>query len=105
MKKLFLAAVAVSALSIASTAVIAGNHDGHDHGHKGKMMEKVDTDGDGKISKAEFMAKHESKFMKMDVDGDGFVSKDEMKDARAHKKEMMKEKMEKKMDKMKEKAY
>jgi len=99
MKKLFLAAVAIGALSIAATAAIADNHGGE--GHKGKMMEKVDTDGDGKISKAEFMAKHESKFMKMDVDGDGFISKEEMKEAKGK----MKNKMKDKMDKMKNKAY
>jgi len=88
MKKLFLAAVAVSALSIASTAVMAHNH-----------MGKGDTDGDGQMSKAEFMAKHEERFMVMDVDGDGFISKDEHKAAKMERKD----KMNKMKDKMMEK--
>lgn len=88
MKKLFLAAVAISALSIGATTAMADNHG--DHGNKGKMMERVDTDGDGQVSKAEFMAKHEEKFTKMDANGDGFVSKDEMKDAKGKMKDKMK---------------
>lgn len=93
MKKLFLAAVAISALSIGATAAIADDHHGG-HGHKGKMMERVDTNGDGQISKAEFMAKHEGKFVKMDANSDGFISKEEMKDAKGKMKNKMKERME-----------
>ena len=85
MKKLILAAVAVSALSIASGAAMAEHHEGG-YG-KGKMMEKVDTNGDGMISKAEFMAKHEEKFAKMDKDGDGNLSAEEMKQARGEMKD------------------
>lgn len=102
MKKLFLAVAAISALSIGSTAAIAGHHEGGEH--KGKMMERVDTDGDGKISKAEFMAKHESKFMKMDVNGDGFLSKDEMKEAKSKMKEKRQQMREKIKDRMEEKS-
>lgn len=105
MKKLFLAAVALGALSIASTDVMAHNHD--DKGYKGKMMEKVDTDGDGAISKEEFMAKHEEKFTKMDTDADGLISKEEHKAAKMERKEKMKEKMGKMKemkDKMKDKS-
>jgi len=101
MKKLFLAAIAVSALSIASGAVMADNHG--DHGHKkGKMMEKIDTNADGMISKTEFMAKHEEKFAKMDVNGDGNLSKEEMKSAHGEMKDKMKERMEKRKDAMSE---
>ena len=97
MKYLFLMSAAVIGLSVASVAAIAGDH-GHDH--KGKMMEKVDTDGDGKISKEEFMAKHEKMFTKMDVDGDGYLSKEEMKNARTK----MHDKMKKMHDKHEDKA-
>lgn len=89
MKKLFLAAVAVSVLSIASGAVMAEHHGDY---KKGKMMEKVDTNGDGMVSKAEFMAKHEGKFAEMDADGDGNLSKEEMQSARGEMKDKMKDK-------------
>ena len=88
MKHLFLMAAAILGLSIASNAAIADNH-GHGD-KKGKMMEKVDTDGDGKVSKEEFMAKHEKMFTKMDADGDGYLSKEEMKKARGKMHEKMK---------------
>ncbi|GAB3727436.1 hypothetical protein GCM10028862_04050 [Luteimonas pelagia] len=44
-------------------------------------MEKMDTDGDGRLSQAEFAAKHEGqagKFAGIDTDGDGFISAAEM---------------------------
>lgn len=66
-----------------STAAIAGHHEG-DHG---KWFTKVDTDSDGSISKAEFMAKHEMKFNKMDADSDGMIS---MKEHEAGKGKMKK---------------
>ena len=48
----------------------------HKKGHKMKMM---DTDGDGSISKDEFMAHAEKKFAKKDKNGDGILSAEEMK--------------------------
>ena len=39
--------------------------------HKGKMFEKHDTNGDGVISKSEFLAHAEERFSKMDADGNG----------------------------------
>ena len=96
MKKLFLAAIAVSALSVASNTVMAEHHEGG-YG-KGKMMEKVDTNGDGMVSKSEFMAKHEEKFNTMDVNGDGNLSMEEMKSARGEMKEKMKERWEKRKE-------
>jgi len=38
-----------------------------------KLLKKMDTDGDGKLSRKEWM----NKFKKMDVDNDGFVTKKE----------------------------
>lgn len=55
-------------------SVIADNH-GKKH-HKMKMM---DTDGNGDISKDEFMAHAEKKFAKKDANGDGAISADEMR--------------------------
>lgn len=41
----------------------------------GARLKKLDTDGDGKISKAEF----DAAFTKLDKDGDGFITEDEIK--------------------------
>lgn len=64
--------------------------DGHNHG--AKMFEKLDTDSDGIITKAEFIAKTERKFAKMDADSDGKVTKEEVEKHRALMKEKHKEK-------------
>lgn len=45
----------------------------------GKMLEKIDTDKDGKISKQEWQTHHEQHFTELDADKDGFVTKEEMK--------------------------
>lgn len=53
--------------------------------------DKADTDGDGVISKEEFMQKHmkrgEKMFGKLDADGDGQISAEERKAAREKFKE------------------
>jgi EF-hand domain pair len=49
-----------------------------EHGGKGaQMLMKLDTDGDGAVSKAEFMAGTEARFTKMDRNGDGKISKED----------------------------
>ena len=52
-------------------------------GREGKCgMEKMDSDKDGKVSKAEFAAAHDnddSKFASHDTNSDGFISAEEMK--------------------------
>ena len=45
-------------------------------------MKRIDKNGDGKISKDEFVAVQIERFTKMDKNGDGFLSKDEMRAAR-----------------------
>ena len=52
-------------------------------------MKRIDKNGDGKISKDEFIAVQTERFNKMDKNNDGFLSKDEMRAAR----EMMNPKM------------
>ena len=60
-------------------------------GHKGKRsckikkLKKMDTDGDGAVSKDEFMAHAEKKFAKKDKNGDGVISAEEMKQMKKHK--------------------
>ncbi len=49
------------------------------HGGKHCKMKKMDTDGDGTVSKDEFMAHAEKKFSHKDKNGDGVLSPDEMK--------------------------
>ena len=55
-----------------------------------KMFDKKDSNSDGVISKAEFVAHAEKKFAKMDADGNGSLTKEEVKSYRAAKKEKYK---------------
>ena len=74
----------------------ADGHDGKSGGHEGKkskkscekhmngqgdgkMMSKADADGDGKISRVEFMRHHGAMFDKHDANKDGFMDKEEMR--------------------------
>ena len=57
-----------------------------------RMFEKKDTNSDGAISKAEFMAHAEKKFAKMDADKSGSLTKEEVKKYWAAKKEKYKDK-------------
>lgn len=72
------------ALSLISLPAFAGEHYG-DH-EKGKMGEKemphrwfqkMDRDGDGKISADEFQEATEKKFEHLDRDGDGSITQEE----------------------------
>ncbi len=42
------------------------------------FMMQLDTNKDGKVSKAEFIAPHEKRFAQMDKNGDGSVSRAEI---------------------------
>ena len=91
----------IAAGALAAPLAFAEDGKSGDHGkkhHKGHMMEKVDANGDGAISKDEFMARHEEMFNKMDADGDGSISKEEMKAGMEAKREKMKEFREKRKD-------
>ncbi len=53
---------------------------GHKAGAEGKCgMTAMDTDKDGKVSRAEFTAAHGDKFDKLDTSKDGFIDADEVK--------------------------
>ena len=95
MKKLmFMSAAAMLALSAPAFAT----EDGPKH-HKGdKMFEMHDTNADGVISKAEYMAHAEERFAKMDADGNGEVSKAEGEAVREKWKEKMKDFREKRKE-------
>ncbi|NBX65504.1 MAG: hypothetical protein EBQ96_00700 [Proteobacteria bacterium] len=101
MRKLFLAALAVVLMSGPAMA-----EDGQKEGPEGHKMMKndADTDGDGFLSKAEFLAIQEKRFAEMDGDSDGKVSKDEMKDHFKKMKDKYQEKRKEMAEKMKQKA-
>lgn len=44
----------------------------------GQMFDRMDTDHDGNVSKAEFQAASDKMFQRMDKNGDGIIEKDEM---------------------------
>ena len=50
-------------------------------GMHGQWFQKMDKDGDGKISKKEFQEATEKKFDRLDTDKDGYISKEEWKAA------------------------
>lgn len=53
---------------------------------KEKMFERSDKDGDGKISREEFLAQGSQHFSKMDTNGDGVVTKEELGEKKKHSK-------------------
>ncbi len=95
MRKLL--ALGVCALAFSATPALADHHEGGDR--KGKMFEKHDTDGNGVISKDEFLKGAEERFSKMDADGNGEVTKEEAKAAHEKMREKMKEYKEKRAEK------
>lgn len=50
---------------------------GKHHGAPGIMLKKMDTDGDSKVSRAEFDTFQDKMFTKLDKNGDGFISEDD----------------------------
>lgn len=78
----------VAAIALLSAPALAESPDGH---HKGKMFEAMDANGDGMVSKDEFVASHMKRFEKMDANTDGNVSKEEIEAYRAAKREKMQE--------------
>lgn len=67
--------------------------------HGNRMLEEMDADKDGSISKGEFLMGMEGKFNELDSDGDGVATPDELKAHHNAKRAEMKEKF----SKMKEK--
>ena len=76
MKKTKLLTLALVALTVSGVANAGENKD-HKGGHEGRFM-KADTNNDGNISKAEFVAQSEKHFAKLDTNSDGNVTKDEL---------------------------
>lgn len=61
--------------------------------HQGEMMEKkfskMDADGDGMVSRAEYESMATDHFNNMDMDSNGMVSLEEMQQARQQMKQQM----------------
>lgn len=87
-------AIAIVAGSVLLSAGINAKH------HGKKMFEKMDTNADGVIDRAEFMASAEARFTKMDLNGDGSVSPDEAKALKEKMREKRREKREKRLEKL-----
>ncbi len=101
MKKILMLGVAVLALNAAPSFAedkAAAPVDAPKH-HKGDMLKEIDADGDGAVSKAEFLAFHEKRFGEMDADKDGKISKEEHEAKRAEWKAKMKERRENRLKK------
>jgi Ca2+-binding EF-hand superfamily protein len=53
-------------------------------GGKGQQFGMMDSDKDGKVTKAEFTAAEDKMFQKLDANGDGVITSDEMQAAHRH---------------------
>jgi Ca2+-binding EF-hand superfamily protein len=80
----------------------AEEHEGGEKKPRG-MMEKADSNKDGKVSYDEFKAFHETKmqehFKKEDLNGDGSLDKEEVKKAREMHRQERKERREERREK------
>ena len=73
MRKLLIAAALAG--TMIGGAAIAGQAEG---GPGGGMMARADTNGDGMISRAEFIAQADQRFARLDANGDGQLAGDEL---------------------------
>jgi hypothetical protein len=74
MKKITVALACLFALGTASIALA--------HGGRGKHFEKLDANGDGKVTKAEHARAAEARFSEMDTNKDGVLTLEELKSGR-----------------------
>ena len=85
MKKYLRSALFLTILAVfISVFTISHVHAG-DHGNKKDRMKMMDANGDGSVSKEEFMSHKEQHFMEKDANGDGVLTEDEMKKHCKHK--------------------
>jgi len=73
-KQSFLVIVLLGAFLLLGTAAATGQQ-----GHRPPPIQTLDTDGDGRISEAEWLQHHAARFNEIDTNGDGYLSEDEMK--------------------------
>ena len=98
-----LATTGITVALLVTGQAIAELPDGPGKGHRGKMhhkmMAKMDTDGDKRISRDEFAAFHTRKFDKMDSNSDNFIDADERKAHRQQMKKKFKDSFERRQQK------
>lgn len=90
--------LSVALIAFAAAPAFADKHDDKKPSH----ALKADTDGDGVISKAEFLKKHEERFDTLDTDGNGEISAEEREAVRAKAPEQTKEMKEERKKRMEE---
>jgi Ca2+-binding EF-hand superfamily protein len=73
--------MAVAAAALAGSPAFADHHGGKGkgHGRHHGSIEKMDTDGDGVITREEAQAARKAHMMKADANGDGAVTLEELK--------------------------
>lgn len=77
MSRLAVAILTAMLVTGAASALVA--QESEPRMHKGKqMMEKMDTDGNGELSRDEFMQAHEKMFDAVDENGDGTLDREEL---------------------------
>lgn len=82
MKTLY-TSLTLALIALAPVSAMAADAPMHDKmGH----WKEADTNGDGVISKQEFMAEQEKRFKEIDTNGDGNISQDEMQAHREKRK-------------------
>ncbi len=96
-KPLLLSTSLICALTAPVWAMSHGDEGGPDHQ---MMWKQMDSDGDNRISKAEFTKSTEARFDKADANHDGYIDQSERDKMRENK---MREKMHERMEKMREK--
>jgi len=78
-RTLMLSAAAVLTLGVALPAFAEDAAPAQAPADKAVHKAKADTDGDGFVSKAEFMAEQEKRFAEIDSNGDGKLAEEEAK--------------------------
>ncbi|MEQ9314901.1 MAG: EF-hand domain-containing protein [Henriciella sp.] len=96
MKKLALAAIIAGGTTLGVAGLAFADH--HEDGdYKSRMIEKLDTNGDGAISKAEADAAKAARFAEADANGDGGLTMAELEAFHEAERERRREEMKQRM--------
>lgn len=86
---------ASAALALLAGHAMAQDKSGDEHHRHGRMMEHLDANGDGQITRDEVKAAKAEKFKEIDANGDGQITAEEM---RAHREQKMQDRFLKRYD-------